>query len=400
MIMYLRGLLTFVLAAALFAPVAALGANSSKLQENPIRLLDNRAPSGKLFRFTITLPKDADAESCDVFFVSGGKRIGASADVEGKKGEGDRFVYTVRSTVPPYDELFPDGTEKSWYEGWWSARRTKVLIRVPVGGGACEKTSDFAVPLRLTATIWGIIVLCLLYLLIFLMKLNIFPRDKRFDKGRGDLRIQKWKELHESPFIRRLISPFHMVATPIGNYSISKSQILFWSAIVIFSSVYVFYCRSDFLDLTEQVLILLGISGGTALAAKGNALVRNRDIPDEFFKGIRRTRVPRFNDVICISGTPDIFKFQIFAFTLVNGMIVLKQLYTSFNFPEIPDMQLTLMGISNGVYLGNEIIRENDWKAISEKVKEALTVKGKDTVKFNELTGEIRGKLESIYSLE
>jgi hypothetical protein len=397
--MYFKTFIAFVLSATLFAPGAALSAEHFKLQENPITFLDNRAPSGKPFRLKITLTKDTDAGSYEVFFAAGNNRVGAYVDVENKEKKGEKFVYTARGTVPAYDEIFK-GVEGKWYEGWWSARRAKVQIKVSVGRDVYQKTSEFAVPLRSTATIWGIVVLFLLYVIIFLMKLNLYPKDRRFDGGKNDKRIEEWEALHPSPFIRRLVGPFHLAATPIGNYSISASQIMFWSAIVVFSSVYVFFCRSDFLVLTGQVLTLLGISGGTALAAKGNALVKNRDIPDEFFEGIERRRVPRFKDLICISGIPNIFKFQIFAFTLVNGIIVLKQLYTNFNFPVIPTEQLTLMGISSGVYLGNEIIRENDWEAISKKVKEANEARDTDVPKFNRLTAKISGMLESIYNLE
>ncbi len=397
--MYFKPFIAFVLFTNLFVPSAVLSAEQFKLLKNPITFLEFRAPSGKSFDFRLTLNKDVDPGSCEVFFIAGNNRVRAYVDAEKENEGGNAHVWAVKSTVPSYDDIF-NGVDKKWYEGWWSARQAKVLIKIPVGQNNYEKSAEFAVPLQLTATIWGFLVLLTLYILILLMKLNLFPKDKRFNGGKGDKRIQKWQDLYKSPFIRRLIGPFHLIATPIGNYSISASQILFWSAIVIFASVYVFYCRSDFLNITGQVLTLLGISGGTALAAKGNALIKSRDIPDEFFKDIQRTRVPRFRDIICISGIPNIFKFQIFAFTLVNGIIVLNQLYTSFNFPEIPDMQLTLMGISNGVYLGNEIIGGNVWEDINKKVEEANTARNQDIEKFERLTGEIKGMLESIYKTE
>lgn len=397
--MYPKILFALVLAGLLSMPGYALSGNPHKLQENPIGLLEDRAPSGKSFEFTTTLARDTDEGSYEVFFSAGDNRVGAYASVEKKEKKGDKFIYTVRSIVPSYEEIFK-AVERKWHEGWWSARRAHLQIKISTGRDVYESSFEFAVPLRITGTLWGIAVLFLLYLVISMTTLNLFPKDRRFDAGSNDKRIKTWEALHPSPFVRRLIAPFHLAATPIGSYSISASQIIFWSAIVIFSSVYVFYCRSDFLMLTGQVLTLLGLSGGTALAAKGNALVKYRDIPDDFFQGIQRTRVPRFEDLVCISGIPNVFKFQIFAFTLVNGIIVLKQLYTSFNFPVIPAGQLTLMGISSGVYLGNEIIRENEWEAISKKVKEANEARTTDVPKFNRLKNEINGSLESIYKAE
>ena len=259
-----------------------------------------------------------------------------------------------------------------------------------------ENSFSFAIPLRKAATFWGVLVLVIFLVIVALMKPNLFPTDARFN---ADTRAKKWKEQNHFWFSRLLLYPLHFAITPIGTYSISIAQIVFWTAIVIFASIYVFFIRSEFLHVSEQVLILLGISGGTALAAKANAVVRSQEIPAEFFKGVDRTRIPRLRDLICIGGIPSIFKFQIFAFTLINGIFVLKQLYFHFNFPVIPDKQLILMGISSGVYLGNEITWENIWDAMKKKVDEAKDSSNKgDTKTSNVLKKEIQKLLKSIYS--
>lgn len=372
--------------------------NPEHLRENPIKLLQCRAPSGKSFDFTVTLPKDLAEGSYEVFFLVGDNRIGAMASIQKKEKKGDRFVYTLRGRVPPYDEIFKD-VETKFFDVWWSARKAELEIKVSLGAHTYETRSEFAVPLMSIATGWGILILLILYLIVYVTKLNLFPTDSRFNGGKNDKRHEEWKKLHPSPFVRKVIAPFHMAASPIGNYSISSAQIMFWTGIVIFASVYVFVCRSGFLMMTEQVLALLGISGGTALAAKGNAVVRDRDIPDQYFQGVTRTSVPRFRDLFSISGTPNIFKFQIFAFTLINGIIVLKELYASFSFPTIPQEQLILMGISNGMYLGNEIVHKNKWEAIHKLIEEAEPIRISDPTKFNNIKKEIRGILNGIYNL-
>ena len=58
------------------------------------------------------------------------------------------------------------------------------------------------------------------------------------------------------------------------------------------------------------------------------------------------------------------------------------------------------MGISNGVYLSNEILNKNVWEAISKKVKKAGDVREKDPAKFGSLKKEIKGMLSGIYNLE
>jgi hypothetical protein len=57
------------------------------------------------------------------------------------------------------------------------------------------------------------------------------------------------------------------------------------------------------------------------------------------------------------------------------------------------------MGISSGVYLGNEITWENIWDAMKKKVDEAKDASNKgDTKTSNALKKEIQKLLKSIYS--
>jgi transcription elongation GreA/GreB family factor len=57
------------------------------------------------------------------------------------------------------------------------------------------------------------------------------------------------------------------------------------------------------------------------------------------------------------------------------------------------------MGISSGVYLGNEITWENKWATIEKKVKEARDATDrKDSAAYNRAKKEITTSLESIYS--
>jgi len=387
----------FVLAFLTIASGVTYSQETMPLRKNPIDLVDDRAPSGKPFTFAITLPKEAVNQkvSFQVYFTAGENKITTSAYVDKEEAKGNEVVYTVKAIVPKYEDIFKK-VDKRWHEGWWSARQARVNISTRVAQDTYENSFPFAIPLRKTATFWGVLVLVILLVIIALMKPNPFPKDTRF---KADTRAKQWKDQHPSWLSRLLLYPLHFAITPIGTYSISVAQIVFWTAIVIFASIYVFFIRSEFLHVSEQVLTLLGISGGTALAAKANAVVRSREIPAEFFKGVDRTRIPRPRDLICIGGIPNIFKFQIFAFTLINGILVLKQLYFHFNFPVIPDGQLILMGISSGVYLGNEITWENIWDTMKKKLDEAKEAsKRGDTKASDDLKDEIPKLLESIYS--
>ena len=51
----------------------------------------------------------------------------------------------------------------------------------------------------------------------------------------------------------------------------------------------------------------------------------------------------------------DVARFQMLLFTLITAMFVLLSVLTTYAIPEIPTGFLTLMGISNGVYLGAKV---------------------------------------------
>ena len=51
----------------------------------------------------------------------------------------------------------------------------------------------------------------------------------------------------------------------------------------------------------------------------------------------------------------DVTRVQMLLFTLVTAVFVLITVATTYVIPEIPSGFVTLMGISNGVYLGSKI---------------------------------------------
>jgi hypothetical protein len=387
----------FLLAFLIITPGVTYSQEMVPMRVNPIHPIEDRAPSGKSFSFAIILPKEMANQkvSFRVSFTAGENKVTASAYVDKEEPKGNQVVYTFKAIVPEYKDIFKN-VERKWHDGWWRARKARVNITANVADDVYENSFSFAIPLRKTATFWGIFVLVILLAIVALMKPNPFPMDTRFD---ADKRAEKWREQYPSWFSRGLLYPLQFAISPIGTYSISIAQVTFWTAIVIFASIYVFFIRSEFLHVSEQVLTLLGISGGTALAAKANAVARSREIPTEYFKGIQRTQIPRLRNLVSIGGIPSIFKFQILAFTLINGILVLKQLYTDFNFPVIPNEQLIMMGISSGVYLGNEVTMENIWNTIEEKVKKAEEARGGgDAAAYESLKKEITTSLKAIYS--
>jgi hypothetical protein len=83
------------------------------------------------------------------------------------------------------------------------------------------------------------------------------------------------------------------------------------------------------------------------------------------------SQTPQWSDLIVsettkIDGTKvreiDVTRFQMLLFTLITAAFVLMNVLTTYVIPEIPTGFLTLMGISNGVYLGAKVTQSSNAK--------------------------------------
>lgn len=198
-------------------------------------------------------------------------------------------------------------------------------------------------------------------------------------------------------------------------YNLGRTQMAFWFFLII-ASYLTIWLITDALDtITTSLLMLMGISGGTAL---GEALIDSgRDetqtsqlqsltaekqsleqtIPelqsqiesvnskptltledtsnrDSLNKQLQddRTRLAQVNqqiqvldpvaarnvsrgflrDILSDASGYSFHRFQIFAWTIVLGIIFVSSVYNSLNMPEFSATLLGLMGLSSGTYLG------------------------------------------------
>jgi hypothetical protein len=209
--------------------------------------------------------------------------------------------------------------------------------------------------------------------------------------------------------IKKAAWPLRIISTPSGYASLSQLQIVLWTLVVAASAVYVMSLSGDLIQVTEGTLVLLGIAGAAGVAAKVHNEAQNskaQSVADSAEKEAvdakvdaanaapaeqavasqaadiatrkaaqARTRAtslvkppvdqtPRWSDLIFTESTRadgtkvseiDVARFQMLLFTLITAAFVLLSVLTTYVIPDIPTGFQTLMGISNGVYLGAKV---------------------------------------------
>ena len=198
-------------------------------------------------------------------------------------------------------------------------------------------------------------------------------------------------------------------------YNLGRSQMAFWFFLIFVSYLAIWLITSDLDTITPSLLALMGISAGTALgealidSGKETAIASQlRDLTaekqvllenvtevqsqigpinagatssttdkanrDGLKKQLQeyRTRLAQIdpqirvltpqkatvvsagflNDVLSDSGGYSFHRFQIFAWTIVLGVIFVSSVYNNLTMPEFSETLLGLMGISAGTYIG------------------------------------------------
>lgn len=137
--------------------------------------------------------------------------------------------------------------------------------------------------------------------------------------------------------------------TPSGRpASISLFQIYLWTWVVIAGSAYTVVLTGELLTITPQVLALLGIAGAGSVSARMVAVVQDRTPATPLSE-------PKFADIFKSDGDFDLYKLQMFLFTVGIALYVSFRIAVDQTFPELDENLLLLLGISNGIYVGSKV---------------------------------------------
>ncbi len=248
-----------------------------------------------------------------------------------------------------------------------------------------------------------------------------YKRDKTFDSGTGEgfwqldsiklvdgngsIRVLSGQELDSFPrelevevgpgrwFIFLLAIPFlfivllciiyhwgHREKKPIptiwkgydGATSTSKLQFLLWTVaalyayiVIVVDAYYNHNIVSIGLNIPQNLILAMGLSATTMLAAKG---ISSKYVDKEQIDKTDTSKGGLFFDD---DGYPDLAKIQLMAWTFVGiGIFLLKTLNdvvgstgASAQLPDIDGTLLALMGIGQGSYVGKKILTKDDQSA-------------------------------------
>jgi hypothetical protein len=138
-------------------------------------------------------------------------------------------------------------------------------------------------------------------------------------------------------------------------YSLSRFQLAFWSFLVIAAYLFIWLLTEELDTITGSVLALLGIGSATALGA---TIIDQGKAADPAKPAPAADPMPSkgfLHDVLSDEQGISIYRFQLFAWTLVLGVIFCASVYNGLEMPQFSTTLLGLMGVSSGTYLGFKV---------------------------------------------
>ena len=151
-----------------------------------------------------------------------------------------------------------------------------------------------------------------------------------------------------------------------GPYSLSRTQLAFWSFIIIFSFIYIWIVTGEMPPVTGSTLILLTISMTTTAGAK--VIDSSKEQPKIKMSNI--TSDGFFRDIISDYVGVSIHRFQMVVWTIILGLFFIRAVVKNLAMPQFDESLLILMGISSGTYLGLKIPEKSEPIQADPKIEE------------------------------
>ncbi len=154
----------------------------------------------------------------------------------------------------------------------------------------------------------------------------------------------------------------------ISSYSFSKSQLAFWSFIVIGSFIYILGFTGNINTVNATALVLIGISATTTTVGQAIGKGEEDRAGEAGDDGLTRLVNYRksdgnfLQDILSDSEGVSIHRLQALIFNIVFGLAFVKSVVYDYTMPEYSEVQLALLGLSNGTYAFLKNSEQNDKK--------------------------------------
>jgi hypothetical protein len=226
-----------------------------------------------------------------------------------------------------------------------------------------------------STTLSGLIVVVSVIILYFAATASLhslFQRRQRERARQGEKALETASDDQPPPQSAQSTYSFFRFADPVvltagtdGKGSLSKLQILFFSVIVFGLLFYILLRTGELSDLSNTVMLLLGIAAIGATAGKGADqrsrldfenyawLIKKKWLPRDGLNGINEAS---WGDIVTSDGEFDVYRYQSCIFSLVvGGALVVVGVNQLASF-EIPSTLLEVLGLSQVVYVSGKLV--------------------------------------------
>ncbi|TRU80891.1 MAG: hypothetical protein EWV76_15355 [Microcystis novacekii Mn_MB_F_20050700_S1] len=192
-------------------------------------------------------------------------------------------------------------------------------------------------------------------------------------------------------FTKLWIKPVALTAGQFGKASLSNFQIFGFTLVVLFRLLYTLSNEKELSGLSNDILLLLGISAvgttGSKVIALGNkrltfsnwAWLRKHEwltIGEKGYEQKSKLEDAKWSDLIKSGGSFDVYSFQLAGFSLLvaaslfSGVFGIGSDIATF---ALPQNFLSILGLSNVVYLGGKVTEPNSYEELNQKIDELRT---------------------------
>ena len=182
-----------------------------------------------------------------------------------------------------------------------------------------------------------------------------------------------------------VVHPLKVVADASGRASLSCTQVLFFTLIVLWLAIYWVTREGTLVPFDSSVLGLLGIaivgsgvgkitdSARFQATAENMAWARRKNWIKKDFTKSSTKRAPMIGDLLTSDGNFDVARFQAVGFSLVVGIALLYNGATAASASEfskfvVDETYLALIGISQGAYVGGKYVGSNLFRELNAKL--------------------------------